>query len=65
MAFGGFKDLTRRDTFDKILRDKAFSIAKALNMMDIKGVLLQWFIKLLMIKFLVVLLKMKTCQTKN
>ena len=29
MAFGDFKDLTRRDTFDKILRDKAFNIAKS------------------------------------
>ena len=28
MACGDFKDLTRRTTFDKILRDKAFYIAK-------------------------------------
>ena len=28
MAFGGFKDLSRRTASDKILRDKAFSIAK-------------------------------------
>ena len=28
MAYGNFKDLTRRKTFDKILRDKAFNIAK-------------------------------------
>ena len=28
MAYGDFKDLTRRTTFDKILRDKAFNIAK-------------------------------------
>ena len=28
MAYGGFKDLTRRTASDKILRDKAFNIAK-------------------------------------
>ena len=29
MAYGDFKDLTRRTASDKILRDKAFSIAKS------------------------------------
>ena len=28
MAYGDFKDLTRRIASDKILRDKAFNIAK-------------------------------------
>ena len=28
MAYGDFKDITRRTAFDKILRDKAFNIAK-------------------------------------
>ena len=28
MAYGGFKDLTRRKASDKNLRDKAFNIAK-------------------------------------
>ena len=28
MAYGGFKDLTRRTASDKIFRDKAFNIAK-------------------------------------
>ena len=28
MAYGDFKDLARRTAFDKILRDKAFNIAK-------------------------------------
>ena len=28
MAYGDFKDLTRRTASDKILRDKAFDIAK-------------------------------------
>ena len=27
-SYGDFKDLTRRTAFDKILRDKAFNIAK-------------------------------------
>ena len=31
MAFGDFKDLTRRTASDKILRDKAFAIAKNLK----------------------------------
>ena len=37
MAYGYFRDLTRRTVSDKILRDKAFNIAKNKNMMDIKG----------------------------
>ena len=28
MAYGDFKDLTERTTADKVLRDKAFNIAK-------------------------------------
>ena len=28
MAYGGFKDLTRKTASDKILRDKAFNIAQ-------------------------------------
>ena len=28
MAYGDFKDLTRRTASDKILRDKAFNVAK-------------------------------------
>ena len=31
MAHGDFKDLARRTTSDKVLRDKAFSIAKNPN----------------------------------
>ena len=30
MAYGGFKDLTRRIASDKILRDKAFNIVTKL-----------------------------------
>ena len=29
MSYGDFKDLKRRTAFDKILRDKAFDIAKS------------------------------------
>ena len=28
MAYGDFKDLARRTAFDRVLRDKAFNIAK-------------------------------------
>ena len=35
MAYN-FKDLKRRTQSDKVLRDKAFAIAKIQNMMDIK-----------------------------
>ena len=31
MAYGDFKDLTRRTASDKILRDKVFNIAKNLK----------------------------------
>ena len=37
VADGDFKDLARRTDSDKVLRDKAFSIVKILNMTDIKG----------------------------
>ena len=41
MAYGDFKDLARRTASDKVLRDRAFNIAK--NPMDIKEGLLLWF----------------------
>ena len=47
MAYGDFKDLTRRTASDKILSNKAFNIAKNPIMMDMKGNLLQWFINFL------------------
>ena len=31
MVYGNFKDLPRRTTADKVLRDKAFNIAKNLK----------------------------------
>ena len=42
MAYGDFKDLARRTASDGVLRDKTFNAAK--NMMDMKEVLLLWFI---------------------
>ena len=36
MAYGDFKDLTKRTAADKVLRDKAFKIASDKIMMDIK-----------------------------
>ena len=47
MAHGNLKDLARRTASDKVLRDKAFNIAKKQNMMDIKEVLLLWSIHFL------------------
>ena len=47
MAYGDFKDLARRTASDKVLRDKAFNIAKILDMMDMKEGVLQWFTRFL------------------
>ena len=38
-----FNDLTRRAASDKIVCDKAFTMAKIQNMMDINEALLQFF----------------------
>ena len=48
MGYGDFKDLARRTASDNVLRDNAFNIAKIQNMMDIKDILLLWFINFLM-----------------
>ena len=64
MAHRHFKDLTRRTASHKILHDKAFNI-KIQNMIDIRGVLLQWFINILIKRLLVVVLKMRIFQTSN
>ena len=57
MVYGDFEDLTRTTASDKILHDKAFNVAT--NMMNIKGVFLQWLIKLLIKGLLAAVLKMK------
>ena len=50
MTYGDFKDLARRTTSDKVLRDKHLILLKIQNMMGIKEVLLQWFINFLIKK---------------
>ena len=56
MSYGDFKDLIRRTASDKILLDTAFNIAKNPRY--------DGFTDSLIKKLLVVLLKMKICQTK-
>ena len=66
MAYGGFKDLSRRAAPDKVLRIKHFILLKIQNMMDINVDLLQWFIIFLIKKILlVVVLRMKIFIIKN
>ena len=65
MAHGDFKDLTNRKTSDKTLYDKLSILLKILNMMNINADLLQWLINFLIKKLLVVVLKMRICQTSN
>ena len=49
------KNLAKRTASDKVLEDKAFNIAfkHFLNMMDIKEVLLLWFLNFLIKRLLV------------
>ena len=54
MAYGDFKDLRKRTASDKVLRDKAFDIAK--NLMDIKGGMFLRFTNFLIKKRQVVVL---------
>ena len=61
MAYGDFKDLTRRKASDKILRDKAFNIAKNPKYDGYQHGLASMTYKF----FLVVVLKMGRSQTKN
>ena len=63
MGYRDFKDLTRRTTSNKTLRDNAFNIVKNPNMMGVKGVLFQGFINLLIKKFLIVLVKKEIWET--
>ena len=44
MGYGNFKYLTTRTGFDKMLRNKAFNIAKIPHVMNINVKLLRWFI---------------------
>ena len=68
VAYGDFKDLTKRTAFDKILHDKAFIIAKnrmEINMMDINVELIQWFINFLIKNLQVEQVKRKIFLIKN
>ena len=63
MTYCDLKDLTRRTASDKILVVKTFiMLLKIRNMIDIKGVLLQW-----LTNFLITNLqsKIRIFQTKN
>ena len=64
-AYGDFKDLTRRAASDKIFRDKAFNIAKKPKNGGYQRGIASMVYKLLIKKPLVVVLKMRTFQTKN
>ena len=60
MAYGDFKDCLETAS-DKVLRDKAFNIAKIQTMMNIKEVLL-FFYKVFDKKFLVLVLQVVLLQ---
>ena len=64
MAYGDFKDLTKRTASDKILRDKAFNVAKNPKYDGYQRELLKSSINFLIKKVLVVVLKMRICQRK-
>ena len=67
MVYSGFSYLPRTTPSDKVLHDKQMILLKIQNIMDVKEVLLQWFINLLIMGLLhleiklllVVLLKVK------
>ena len=66
MPYGDFKHLARRTALNKVLRDKKHLVLlKTQNMMDIKEVLLLWFINFSIKKPLLVVLKMKLNKTNN
>ena len=65
MTYGDFKDLATETCADKVLFDKALDIVKIENLMDINLDLLEWFIRLLIKKILIVLSKMQMFLMKN
>ena len=65
MAYGDFKDLTRRTVFDKILHDKAFNFAKNPKHDGYQCKLASMVFKCFDKKLLVKQLKMRICQTKS
>ena len=50
IAYGDFKDLTRRTASNEFLSDKALILLKIQNMMDINVDLLQWSINFLIVE---------------
>ena len=73
MVYSGFSYLPRTTPSDKVLHYKQMILLKIQNIMDVKGVLLQWFINLLIMGLLhleikllvVVLLKVKIYYTNS
>ena len=67
MAYGDFKDLTRRTASDKTLHNKHLILLKILNMMDINVELHQLSVIFLTKNLLVEQLKIKfkICQTNS
>ena len=66
MAYRDFKDLNRNTASDKILREKAFNIAKNPKYDEYQcGLASMVYNFFLMKNLLVVVLKRKICQTKN
>ena len=58
MVYGDFKDLSRKKASDKLLKDKAFNIAKDTKYDGHAKVLLQWFIKVLIKRLKLVMLNL-------
>ena len=65
MAHTYFKDFTKKTDSDKILRDKAFNIAKNPKYDGYQRELLQWSIDFLIKNILVEQLKVRIFQTKS
>ena len=65
MVYGDFKELTRRTASDKILCGKAFNIAKNPKYDGYQCGLASMAHKCFDKNFLVVVLKMRICQTSN
>ena len=65
MAYRNFEDLNRRTPPDKVLRDKAFDIAKNPKYDRYQRRFASFFIHFLIKKLLVVVLKMKIFLIKN
>ena len=69
MAYGYFKDLTRRTVSEKILRDKEFNIAKNPKydgyQRGLASMVYNFFLLCVQINLLVVGFKMQIFQTKN